>query len=229
MATDQNKAILFDMDGVIVLTESIKAEAHAATISELGGSVSVNLYRKMLGESHESIRTAFLEAAGVQVDPLVYTKIYRKIYHSLLDQKLKIRPGAKELVEELKQQRFLLAIVSSSSLSSVSKILAAVGLEKVFDVQITSDDVKKSKPDPEPYLVALQKLAVQPKNAIVFEDSPSGIEAAIHANIRVIGVRHDFNVDHDFEGVTSVVNSFLNTKQVIYLIRANLANSEEKQ
>ena len=219
---DNKKAILFDMDGVLVLTEITKAEAHVTTVENFGGNASVDLYIKMLGQSHESIRSAYLHEAGIQTDPKSYTKQYRIIYHDLLDKKLKTRPGAKELVKELHNQGFLLAVVSSSSSASVTKIINSIDLENVFDVQVTSDDVKERKPDPAPYLLALKKLGTSAHDAIIFEDSLSGVEAAIRASVRVIAVRHDFNKDQPFEGTITILKSFQETDKIISFLRSEL-------
>jgi HAD superfamily hydrolase (TIGR01509 family) len=224
--TDSPKAILFDMDGVLVLTEIIKAEAHVATIEKLGSHASTNLYIEMLGQSHENIRAAYLQAAGIQATRETYTKYYREIYHGLLEKKLVIRPGAKELVNALHDQGFLLAVVSSSSTESMTKIMKSTGLESVFEVQVTSDDLKERKPDPAPYLLALKKLGVSPPDAIVFEDSPSGVEAAIRAGIRVIAVRHDFNKDKTFEGAIAVLESFQKIDKIILLLRSGFSGKD---
>lgn len=219
---DAQKAILFDLDGVIVLTENIKADAHVKTIEQLGGQASANLYIKVLGQSHEEVRTAFIEAAQIHADPNEYTRIFRKIYHDLLDEKLEVRPGAVELIRELQKLGLVLAVVSSSSKSSVMKILKDIGLNDAFEVFVTSDDVKEKKPNPEPYLSALDRLHTNPEYALIFEDSPSGVEAGIRANVRVIAVRHAYNAEQKFEGAYTILDDFLNTSEVINLVQSIL-------
>jgi len=217
---DQRYAILFDMDGVIVLTETLKAEAHVAAVEHVGGHGNRDLYIQMLGQSHESIRSAYLRAAGIQADPERYTQYYRKMYHNLLDTKLVIRPGVKELVKELHKLGFLLAVVSSSSAASITKILESIQLIDVFDVRVTSDDTKERKPDPAPYLLALKKLGISAEQALIFEDSPSGVEAAIRAGVRVVAVRHDFNQDQEFAGTIAILASFQEPDKIISLIQS---------
>jgi HAD superfamily hydrolase (TIGR01509 family) len=224
--TAQKKAILFDMDGVLVLTEVVKAEAHVATIEKLGGSANIDLYIEMLGQSHESIRSAYLKAAEIQTDPKLYTKYYRDIYHELLENKLIVRPGARELVNELFGQGFFLAVVSSSSATSMKKIMKSIGLDGRFEVQVTSDDTKERKPDPAPYLLALKKLGVLPHDAIVFEDSYSGVQAALGAGIRTIAVRHDFNRNEIFKGTFAILESFQETDKIVSLLRSFLGKDE---
>lgn len=222
--SDVRKAILFDMDGVIVLTENVKAEAHVKTIEQLGGNASANTYIKVLGQSHEEVRSAFLEVAKIKADPGEYTKIFRKIYHELLDEKLEVRPGAVKLIKELQKLGFVLAVVSSSSMSSVMKILKAIGSETAFEVFITSDDVKEKKPNPEPYLLALKRLDISPQNAVIFEDTLPGVEAAIRAKVRVIAVRHAYNADQKFEGAYAIVEDFLNTTRILMIVQSILVS-----
>lgn len=221
-------AVLFDMDGVLVFTETLKANAHVATIEQLGGAASINLYIQMLGQSHEIIRTAYMEAAGLSADPILYTKQYRKIYHDLLERKLVIRPGAQELVRELHHHNFLRAVVSSSSSASVAKILEKMGLQDGFDVQVTSDEVVGRKPDPAPYRLALEKLGVQASNAVVLEDSPSGIESAVRAGTHVIAVRHDYNRDLNFEAAESIIESFSDVRSVVEIVSKSLKRDRQE-
>ena len=221
------KAVLFDMDGVIALTEYIKAEAHVETIQQLGGKASANIYLEMIGQSHEKIRTAFIKASGVNVDPTTYSKIFRKIYNKLITEKLEIRPGARNLVKELRKRGFLLGIVSSSSLSSIKQILTTGKMLDDFTINISSEDVKENKPSPEPYLLALNQLGIEPDDALTFEDSSTGIESARGAGIRAIAVRHDHNSNQNFDGTLAVLDSFLDTNTILDMIDKVLHISEE--
>ncbi len=222
------KAVLFDMDGVLVLTESIKAEAHVATVEKLGGKASLELYTTMLGQSHENIRSAYLRAAGLRTDPQEYTRAYRAIYHALLDKKLAARPGAKELVEGLRRQGFRLAVVSSSAASSVRKILEAIGLQDAFDVRVTSDDTRQRKPDPAPYILALSRLGLPASAAVILEDSATGIIAAVRAQIPVIAVRHAFNQGEAFDDARAILDSFEDTGAAIALVRSILTSEDQE-
>lgn len=218
--TNSQKAVMFDMDGVLVLTEILKAKAHVAAVEALGGNASYDLYIQMLGQSHENIRTAYMQAARIQADPDVYTKIYRQTHHDLLEKELVTRPGAVKLVKKLKALGFLLAVVSSSSTSSVQKILRLMRLGDTFDAQVSSNDVETHKPDPAPYLLALKKLNISANDAVVFEDSPSGVTAALSAGIQVIAVRHDFNQNKLFDEAYATLDSFQDVDQVIKLVQS---------
>ena len=88
------------MDGVLVLTDQLKAEAHAATVSQLGGRVPSSFYRLHMGKSHAAVREAFLREAAVQANLEEYTQIYHAKYRELLQTSLQVAPGAVALLEK---------------------------------------------------------------------------------------------------------------------------------
>jgi len=218
MATRRNQAILFDLDGVIIPTENIKGQVHAQTVASFGGSVSPSLYVDYIGRSHEEVRRAFITAAGIQIDPDAYTKTFRQIYHALLESELVFAPGAGELLDTLARRGYRLALVSSSSASSITLILAKLGIVGIFDAVITADDVSRKKPAPDAYLAALEQLSISPAQAIVFEDSQVGVAAAIAAGVTVIAVRHSSNHRQDFSPARTILDSLADTPSILTLI-----------
>ncbi len=218
MATKRNQAVLFDLDGVIIPTENIKGQVHAQTVASFGGSVSPSLYVDYIGRSHEEVRRAFITAAGVQIDPDAYTRTFRQIYHALLEADLGFSPGAGELLDTLARRGYRLALVSSSSVSSITLILAKLGIVGIFDAVITADDVFRKKPAPDAYLAALKQLSISPAQAIVFENSQVGAQAAVAAGVIVIAVRHSFNHKQDFSLAYTILDSLTDTPSILKLI-----------
>jgi HAD superfamily hydrolase (TIGR01509 family) len=218
MATRCSQAVLFDLDGVIIPTEEIKGQVHAQTVASFGGSVSPSLYVDYIGRSHEDVRQAFITAARVEIDPEAYTRKFRQIYHALLEADLGFSPGADKLLNALAQRGYRLALVSSSSASSISLILAKLGIAGFFDAVITAEDVSRKKPAPDAYLAALKQLSISPPQAIVFEDSQVGIQAAAAAGVTVIAVRHSCNHKQDFSLAYTVLDSLADTPSILRLI-----------
>ena len=218
MPTTRNQAVFFDLDGVLIPTEAIKGQVHAQTVASFGGSVSPSLYVDYIGRSHEDVRRAFITASGMEIDPEAYTRTFRQIYHALLEADLDFSPGASELLEALARQGYRLALVSSSSASSISLILEKLGIPRTFDAVITADDVSRKKPAPDAYLAALKRLSISPAQAIVFEDLQVGIEAAAAAGITVVAVRHSYNHKQDFSRTTMVLDSLADTPSILELI-----------
>ncbi len=219
------KAVLFDLDGVLVLTESLKASAHAATIKRFGGDVPISFYSGLMGQSHEVVRGAFIEASAINIDPDAYTQVFREIYRELLRSDLKTTPGAEELVRRLAEAGYLLAVVSTTRKKTMEEILASTGLAHFFSVFVASDDVDNKKPAPDAYLLALNQLNISSNSAVVIEDSESGIRAAYNASLPVIALRHSFNTNHDFTHANVVVDSLLDSQPIIQAIETLLASA----
>ncbi len=99
-------------------------------------------------------------------------------------------PGARELLSLLREADHLLLLVTSGSLASVTMTLEATGLAGSFAGIITSDDVRRGKPDPAPFLTCLTRFAIAPTSALAVEDAPSGIASARAAGLPVIGVNN---------------------------------------
>ena len=211
-------AVIFDLDGVLVITEALKAQAHQEAVQFFGGRVERGFYGSVMGGSHESVRAAFIKEAALDVEPRDYSERYGQIYEGLLDTDLAVSPGVSELLRDLKQQGYALAVVTSSQQWMVDRIFAGTNISRFFDVVVSADDVARHKPAPDPYLAALELLGTPPDSALVFEDSEVGVAAAAAAGIAVIGLRHEFNVKHDFRPVDRTIESFQDTEQVVRLI-----------
>ena len=216
-------AVIFDLDGVLVMTEALKAQAHEETVQSFGGSVERSFYGEVMGGSHESVRGAFLKKAGLEIEPADYSERYRETYERLLDGDLGVSPGVSNLLKELKQRGYRLAVVTSSQQWMVDRIFAATDISQFFDVVVSASDVSRHKPAPDPYLAALERLGAAASSALVFEDSEVGVAAAVAAGIRVIVLRHEFNAGHDFRAATRTIQSFLDTGQVLQFVGDLLA------
>ena len=212
------KAVLFDLDGVVVESEHLKAAAHAEAAARFGKPVPREVYAQVMGQTHEAVRKAFLQAAGAEVDPAEYTAAYHEIYHHLVQTQLNLTPGMGALLSALSARGYLLALVTSSSKESAAITLSRTDLAGFFTVEVFADDVLRGKPDPQPYQMALDRLAINSREAVAFEDSHAGIEAAASAGLRVFALRHRYNVDQDFSKAFQVLDSLVDTSRIIALI-----------
>jgi HAD superfamily hydrolase (TIGR01509 family) len=110
------------------------------------------------------------------------------LMHDLVRQSVDARPGAVELVDGLRQLKVPLGLASNSPRFLVDDALRTAGLADAFDAIVTSDDVEHAKPAPDIYLLACQRLGVEPSDAVALEDSPSGVAAAKAAGLTCIAV-----------------------------------------
>lgn len=221
--SSKDKAVLFDMDGVLVETEHLKAAAHAAAARRFGGKAPEDLYARVMGQPHAFVRAAFIRATNLEIPTAVYTEAYLEIYHHLLETRLRPTPGIPALLSGLQGQGFILALVTSSQARSAEKILGQLELGNYFVTRVAAEDVQRGKPDPEPYLTALARLDLQPNQAVAMEDSQAGIEAAAGAGLEVIALRHPYNAGQDFSKAVQVLDSLTDTLKVIALLEETLS------
>ncbi|MFQ5890936.1 MAG: HAD family hydrolase [Gemmatimonadota bacterium] len=218
-------AVLFDMDGVLVDTEGLKAEAHALTVARLGGKVPASLYEAVMGEPHAVVARAFADAGGVPLDLVAYGRAFAEAYESLVEDRLEITPGAIEVLRALAGGECRLAVVSSSQRRMMERILRLTRLAGYFAASISAEDVRDEKPSPEPYLRALRALGVPSGRAVAVEDTETGIEAARRAGLRVIAVRHRYNSQHDLSRAAVVLPSLADTEAAVRAIVTRLRRS----
>jgi HAD superfamily hydrolase (TIGR01509 family) len=222
-AASKTYAVLFDMDGVLVRTDQLKAEAHSTTIGELGGRVPASFYECHMGNPHNVVRAAFLAEAGLTCAPERYTEIYQQIYKRLLNQNSLTVPGVRELLTELVELDFALAVVSSSRSWMLDRVLGKEKLAGFFNVRVSAEDIYHAKPSPDAYLLALERLTVDGLKGVAMEDSKPGIDAACAAGLPVIAIRHGYNRSHDFTKAVAEFGSLRDTAAVIKAIYAALA------
>jgi HAD superfamily hydrolase (TIGR01509 family) len=218
-----NAGVLFDLDGVLVATETLKARAHANTIEHLGGRLDPAYYSQVMGKSHYLAAKEFSEAAGVSFDHERYAELFKHEYGLQLDDGVELMPGAGNLVTAFREHGYRLAVVSSSLRWMMDKVLAQTGLGEAFAACISGDDVESEKPAPEPYLKALAELSLAPERAVVIEDTESGITSAHAAGVKSIAVRHEYNGRHDFSGAVAVLDELLDVDGIAALVHGLLA------
>lgn len=218
--TQQEKppAVCFDLDGVLALTEPLKAKSHIKTVEHFGGKATFVDYLALMGKSHENVREGMIQRSGIEVNRAEYTQYFRQYYHELVNDELVIRPGAIALVRTLQKIGCRLAVVSSSTTAMVFQVLEKAGLQDSFLVVVSADDVNQKKPHPEPYLQAMERLGASPRQFIIFEDSPSGVEAGLKAGARVIAVHHDMNQDIEFDLADAELDGFDDPDHIVRLV-----------
>lgn len=211
--------MLFDLDGVLVSTEELKAVAHAETVASYGGKLEPWQYRAEMGRAYDDVIDAFISRTGIDADPADYSQAFRSAYLDLLRARLRLTPGAADLLKALSEQDFRLAVVSSSLRWMMDEILTQTRLHRFFRAVISAEDVREEKPSPEPYQLALKWLSLEPRSAVVFEDTQSGVTSGTRAGVKVIAVRHDYNIDHDLSGAAAVLDDLSDTAGTLAAIR----------
>lgn len=183
------KAVLFDMDGVLLDTEVLAMQAFLGAAGALTTNVSKSFARQLIGLPYDACRRLTEETYGAEVDTAALFARQTSILRDLMaSEGLRIKKGVVELLDFLDLLGLRRAVVTSSRRQTTLAHLQQVGLIDRFDVLITRDDVTCGKPHPEPYLRAAEALGVGAVECLALEDSPNGARSAYAAQIRVIVV-----------------------------------------
>ncbi len=181
------KAIIFDMDGLMIDSERVTYEGYAAECGKLGVTIDKEFYKQLLGRPIPAIHQIFRSSFG-QEFPIqeIMGRVHQYLEDTFAREGVLLKRGLTDLLKYLKEHDYKTIVATSSTRSRVDRILSQAGLTPYYDDSICGDEVQKGKPDPEIFLRACKKLGVPPCEALVLEDSEMGIEAAYLAGIRVI-------------------------------------------
>ena len=178
-------ALLFDLDGTLIDTESLALASGMAAFAAAGFPVAEAFLHGLIGKDQPTAGR-IIRATLPALDLAVLNAHWRAGFNQRLDLGLPLKPGAIDLLGLT--ANLPCALVTSSARSEAIHKLAIAGLSEAFSQLITLDDVTHPKPDPYPYLLAAERLGVAPHRCLVFEDSETGAEAAHRAGCRVVQV-----------------------------------------
>lgn len=182
-------AIIFDMDGVIFDSERLVLECW----EEVGAKYHLEGMRETflpcIGTNSVKTKEIVLERYGMDFPYDEFTREASVIFHGIVDQGgLPVKTGVRELLTYLKDYEVPMAVASSTRLAAVTQELEQAGLYKYFSVVMGGDQLKRSKPEPDIYLMTCEKLGVRPTSAYAIEDSYNGIRSAHSAGMKPIMV-----------------------------------------
>jgi len=182
------KAIIFDMDGVLVDSEPFHVEIEKQQFLLNRLPVSDEEHRRYMGVASDVMWKEIAERHSLNVSVEEITEQNRiesiRFFTELKD--IPVMPELPELLERLKQKNYPMAVASSSFPEIIELILKRTGLRKYFQVVVSSQEAGKSKPEPDVFLLAARKLKMQPPDCLVIEDSANGIKAAKAAGMRCV-------------------------------------------
>lgn len=182
------KAIIFDMDGLMIDSERTTYNYYNHLLKQQGESMSEEFYRSMIGSNHkDNLNRLQLNYKNVDCKQLV-ANVYELIAQEFDTVGPTIKPGLLELLDYLKTNNYLTMVATSSSRHRVDHILAKANLTHYFNDVICGDEIKNGKPAPDIFLESIKKLNIDSHEAYVLEDSPAGIMASFLADVKVIAI-----------------------------------------
>ena len=182
-------AILFDMDGTLIDSEPLWLEAEIEIMEELGCNWDQQDQINCLGGPIDKTEN-YMQDRSNNIKPFGYfTEKLDDVMEKKLSTKLNLIPNALEIINDCKRSELKIALVTASSGRLMSAVLKRFPVG-IFDTTVSYDDVKRSKPDPEPYLLASKTLGVDITNCVVIEDSLTGVQSGLNAGAQVIGIPH---------------------------------------
>jgi len=182
-----NKLIIFDCDGVLVDSEIICSRIFAGMLTELGYKISLeDSIRKFTGMSDKTVRQYILDETSLALPENLTELTNQQILNTL---EVELKPLMLSILKMMKQKNIKICVASSSPRQRVLRSLEITKQNHYFqdDYIFTSAQVKNGKPAPDLFLFAAKQMGYQPKDCLVIEDSIAGIQAALAANMKVIG------------------------------------------
>lgn len=186
------KAVLFDMDGVLIDSEPVYAQCLSMAFSQAGYPIpAVDFYRFAGVEFRTKFETVIQER-GLSLAAEELAAPYRAAQEKLLlDFGPMLKKGTLSVLKRLRKDGYRLALCSNSGQERVDKVFQDTGMKELFDLIITGDQVSKRKPDPGVYLLAMELLELPAAYCLAVEDSIYGIQAAKSAGLTVAALRDE--------------------------------------
>jgi len=203
------KALLFDIDGTLVETDTLHYEIWRQVLAEEGLAIDRNFYKqKISGRLNPNIVSDLLPRFSPE-QQLAFAERKEAVFRE--QAVLQPLDGLLDCLSWARDRRLICAVVSNAPKKNAEFMLKALNVASAFSLVVLGDDLPHGKPHPLPYQEALQQLNLSPTEAIAFEDSPSGIQSAVAAGITVVGIASTHEpADLKRLGAAIVVRDFAN-------------------
>ena len=202
------RALLFDADGTLYNSSPLHYEAYRKTSRKLYNfDFTLKLFKEeCIGKYKKP--TQVLREHGVPCIDADFRAMKGPIYATLATEKLMTTKGLVKLLEDASKHGILCAVVTGASRHSVDVSLDLLGIRKYFTVLILQEDIDHQKPHPHPYLLAAERLGLQPSECCAFEDTAPGIASAKAAGMFCVSIRHEGNTSEELAKADWIVPDF---------------------
>ncbi|MFC5903429.1 HAD family hydrolase [Streptomyces zhihengii] len=181
------QAVFLDMDGTLVDTEGFWWDAEVEVFADLGHRLDESWRDVVVGGPMTRSAGYLIEATGADITLPELSVLLNDRFEERIGRGVPLMPGARRLLAELARHNVPTALVSASHRRIIDRILESLGSHH-FHLSVAGDEVERTKPHPDPYLVAARRLGADPARCAVVEDTATGVEAAEAAGCRVVAV-----------------------------------------
>lgn len=182
-------AVIFDMDGLLIDTETLYCQSWQRAAADCGFVITPQFYERLVGRSRADALQIVLAHFG---DRVPMPEFHERVLHyetvCFAEAPIPIKPGVWEIITAVDAQNLPKALATSTHRPAARQRLARTALDQHFHITVTGDEVLRPKPAPDIYLAACERLGVPPQNVLAFEDSEPGVQAAHAAGVTVVMV-----------------------------------------
>jgi len=188
MSEIEAKSVIWDMDGVIADTAPFHLSAWQKVFQERGVKFTKEDFRHSFGQRNDTIirKTLGEETSQEEIDAISGKK--EASFRRRIRRNLKPLPGVIKLITSLEEQGFKMALASSAPIENIQLLNTGLGIDNYFQTIISDKDVTEGKPSPQGFLLAAQRLGVEPRNCVVIEDAVAGVTAAKRAGMHCLAI-----------------------------------------
>lgn len=203
------KAVLFDHDGTLVESEGQHFALWNQVLAPYGFALTLAQYKDLYaGVPTDANAADLVERFGVQESPEVLARLKNESAQAYLQANaFPLMPGVRESIAQLQAAKLRLGVVTGARGYAINATLRSHDLAPAFETVVSADDVVHSKPAPDCYLLALQRMGLAAQDVVAFEDTEHGVAAAVAAGLACVAIPTEMSASHDFSAATVTLPS----------------------
>ena len=203
------KAVIFDMDGVLINSQEQHYKIDLLTLKEIGTEGTRELVEKFAGTRTGERFEKFREVLNFKTDIKTIIDIHTRLRDEVFENDgVEVIDGVIDLIDDIRKNNILTAVASSSSYDLIYFVLDKMGARNKFDVVLSGSDMERGKPAPDIFLAAAEKLGVKADECLVIEDSGNGVEAASCAKMKIVGYINPTSGKQDLSKANKCISDY---------------------
>ncbi len=192
------QTIIFDMDGVLIDSENYNYEIEKKVMRQFGVDLTPELANKYMGMRFEDYFKVLIDLFNLPASVEEILNVHGGIAEKYYGEIFALNPYVRETLEKLRDQKVQIGLATGSQKGFAVATLSHLKILDFFEQRVFADDVSRGKPDPEPFLLAAQKLGANLETTMVIEDTLNGFKAAKAAGMFLVGYKSTHNASLDF-------------------------------